>query len=83
MTFVIFVDFCFSLVGSIVESCKITWHSDKIIAIMKAVFEDSCSLAKKKKKRNIKQVKAWYNIRKHRITIAFHHILKLDSKNDK
>lgn len=46
-TFLIFIDFCFNLVGTIVEICKITWHSDKIIGIMKAVFEDSCSIAKK------------------------------------
>jgi len=47
MKFIIFIDFCFSLVGSIVKICKITWHSDKIIALMKTVFEDSCSVAKK------------------------------------
>lgn len=62
------------------ESCKITWHSDKIIALTKAMFEDSCNTERKRK---IKQVKVWYNIKKHRIAIAFHHTLKLDSKNDK
>lgn len=41
------LDFCFSLVGNIVENCKIKWNSDHIIAILKAVFEDSCSFEKK------------------------------------
>lgn len=47
MMFVLSTDFCFSLVGNNVESCKVTWHSDNIIANMKVVFEDSCSIVKK------------------------------------
>lgn len=81
MIYVLFTDFCFSLFGNNVGRCKVTWHSDNVIASMKVMFEDFCSIEKKIKITSLKPY--IYNIRKHRITTAFHHILKLDSKNDK